>query len=688
MGGKGKRLRQREKADEKKQRQQIQMEAQGAVAGGIHHGRQSTAQNRGGLLQGGGSRGGVVGVSMWACPFCSCRNWPTRSRCNACARFRSSRAIVVNEAWRSERIPPRVAATSAENGGEPRAFGERNAVGGARGSAGSRMQPTGRVPTRFNEKSRTGCIDADGPETTRGSTRNAQELNQEEKGEERKGAEQRRRTEGGRDERDENEAPGEGRKTGDAQLPPERVFVRPPMPREALVQKLGVEEARTARLREEGASEKKLQKAEKRKEEVGEQLKAAGGKTPQSLGFQIRREEEFKKRASTAIDKGEQRIAEREQQILELQAQIELERQAQERHKQRCEAAEQRLAWLALQKAKESLPNDFLRQIRVATETVATSDRAELAPLKQVLSVLAALPQEWDISTGDTSDSSETEEWMGQDGNEERDNLEEYDQVAQEEVLVARKRFTTLQQQYNDALEQSFDNKPRAAKRAWGEDEPKPCDVQMEEEEVACLTPEQTVQFFRARLKEEQKRLERVEHAAKKEKVAVHLPCQLALAQNKAIQQPIPSSGSSSGEDAEAEGSRTRRRHGWDEDSGNDEVRMGQLSVQHLSGLQVQPIPPQELQGGGQEQHGQNQVALVRDPSSEGAARSSAVMEAEKEVRHLRRQVRERTDATIQIIMQERMQAIQDEEVQGLKRMALVRQEVDKINKRLRAKPY
>ena len=92
---------------------------------------------------------------------------------------------------------------------------------------------------------------------------------------------------------------------------------------------------------------------------------------------------------------------------------------------------------------------------------------------------------------------------MGQDGNEERDNLEEYDQFAQEEVRVARKRFTALQQQYNEALEISLDNRPRATKRAWGEDEPKPRDVEMEEEEVACLTPEQTMQFYRARLREE-----------------------------------------------------------------------------------------------------------------------------------------------------------------------------------------
>ena len=99
-------------------------------------------------------------------------------------------------------------------------------------------------------------------------------------------------------------------------------------------------------------------------------------------------------------------------------------------------------------------------------------------------------------------------------------------------------------------------------------------------------------------------------------------------------------------------------------------------------------MSPHELQGGQQVQHGQRQMSLVQTPSSEEAANRSTVMEAEEEIQDLRRQVHERTDATIQIIMQERMQAVQDEEVRGLAKMALVRQEVDKTNNRLRAKPY
>ena len=42
---------------------------------------------------------------------------------------------------------------------------------------------------------------------------------------------------------------------------------------------------------------------------------------------------------------------------------------------------------------------------------------------------------------------------MGQDGTEERESLDEFEQSAQEEVRVARKRFVALQAQYNEAQE-------------------------------------------------------------------------------------------------------------------------------------------------------------------------------------------------------------------------------------------
>ena len=665
MGGKGKRVRQREAAEEKKRQHVLREEL--ARSGGGQEGQHG--------------RGEMVATCLWVCAGCGYRNWTTRVRCNACTRGKTCNAVVVEEMWRKDRIPPGVVALSASSGhGCP--F----------------PAPTGRRPIRFNEatdqQQRQQPQQPQQPQQQQQAQQPSQQQGHQQpqpqqqpqrqhrppqQRQQQLQQQQHRQIEDDRkpDQAEQTPETATGKQDSAEKLPPERQFTRPALPREALVQKMEREEARIGHLRDRGAPAEKVHRAEARKKETGEQLRTAGGKTPQSLGFQIRREEEYKRKATAEIERGERRVAERLEQIRLLQEQIDAERALQERHTQRCEAAEQRLAWLAMQKAKESLPECFLQRVSAAAQLVASSEREEFAPLKELFAVLLASPQGWDITTGDTSEDSdgyETEEWMGHDGREVREDIGEFEEAAQQEVIDARDKVSCLQAQYKEALDRAFEGRPRAAKRALGDDQPKASDIDMEEEQVATLGPEQTVQFYRDRLREEQARLDRVEQAARKEKVLV-LP--------QGPQQG--SSGSSSigggsgnrfeeaGQQKRSEELPAQMRNLAHSKRAPQESQQSNLQQQDLQALQLQmlaqqlpPSPPAER-------------ALALE---EGARQT--LMGAEEEIQMARQQIRERTEATMQILLQERMQVQQELELQGIKKMEVVRREAAKIAERVK----
>ena len=109
-----------------------------------------------------------------------------------------------------------------------------------------------------------------------------------------------------------------GEETKEDALPPERSFECPAEPRAALAQKLQAQETKKKQLREAGAGEKRLERAEKRRQEVHQQLQVPGGRSAQTLGLQTRGEEENKRKAVEAIQRSQPRMDEREGQIQEL----------------------------------------------------------------------------------------------------------------------------------------------------------------------------------------------------------------------------------------------------------------------------------------------------------------------------------------------------------------------------------
>ena len=181
-----------------------------------------------------------------------------------------------------------------------------------------------------------------------------------------------------------------------------------------------------------------------------------------------------------------------EQEKKEYQGEIEVLRQkndeiqaVQERHKQRQQVAEARLAYLAAQKAKESLPTPYIQRVQAAAKIVAASEDPVLQPLKELLAVLEGQEgaEQFNIGTEGSSsdpgedgseDSNSTQEQMGRTGGEEDEGYDAFEDEARAEIACARARLAATQKLYNSALESALEaTKLRATKRRSGEDGPK-----------------------------------------------------------------------------------------------------------------------------------------------------------------------------------------------------------------------
>ena len=597
----------------------------------------------------------LVRVEQWKCGHCSYANWATRGRCNVCNRGRAVDAEVVEEWWDKTRIPPGVAATSARTHSVGEAGPVQRKVPGSQAVEGGKGgKATGRVPERFVEhKERPG----------KGAGGQARRPKAENEG----------KPSGGKGEGAASRANKDG-KTEETQLPPERKFVLPALPRETLAQKLQSEEARAISLREHGAAEKKIQKAEGRKKEVEDQLKEAGGKSYQSLGYQIRREEEYKKKAQAAIGRAEERIRERQLQIHQLQEQIEQEQELQQRHQQRHDVAEQRLAWLAMQKARESMPDAYVERLRAAKGALAAIRGEELAPVREFLAMLVPPPHDFDMAEDDTSSSSDsTAFWMDQEGREERGDMEEYEEAAQAEVRGARERLEALQQQYQEALENALQKKPKAPKRTAGGEETKQEDEGMDEEQIETLGPEQTVDLYRQKLKEERKRVDSIEEAAKKERIPV-----------VQVGRPGPAlHGDGAKEDGGSVGGdgQVQRSHDGSQTQGDKEKETGQeIAVRrgHKEGSSAQPLGQAVVQ---QQLQVRGETRRERKKGWEPEGKE----EMEEEMRAVRSRIEGNMETNAEILMQERMQKQQEEELREVAKLAVARKAAEAIAERLRA---
>ena len=315
-------------------------------------------------------------------------------------------------------------------------------------------------------------------------------------------------------------------------LPPERTFDLPPAPRQALAELTKAQEEKLAKLRLEGASASRLQKAEQRKKSLEEQLRAAGGKSSQSLGHQIRREEENKEKAEASIRRIDKENEEYEEQVKDIYKKVEENLRARERFMQRRTVAEKRLSYLVAQKTKESFPTQFMQRIREATAIIAASEDEALLPVKEFLAVLVASPEGHYVGSESSADESQggqdsdaTEEIMGRTGLEDPGGYEEFEEERRSEITERRRRLAMLQAKYQKELDEALESQEGAkgVKRGYDEDEAKEKpDERMEgEKETKGLTPWQVVEANRPRIKKEADELRQLESDSAKEVVPV-----------------------------------------------------------------------------------------------------------------------------------------------------------------------
>ena len=304
---------------------------------------------------------------------------------------------------------------------------------------------------------------------------------------------------------------------GSNKLPPEREFVRPAKTREAMVREADVLDKRLAELEAGAGNTRTVARLQKEKEDLEKSIKVAGGKTKRTLLFSIKNEEEHQARSEKAIERCRTRIKERELQIQEIQEGIRQDTTLLERHQQREQASVQRLAFLAVQKVGESLPTEFLEKVRMAATIIKGAADNRLEPIEELLAAMLPSHEEYNIGA---DDAASTVAGMDERARQDEDDIDVYDQEHRQEISFARGRLAEAQRQLEQALDWSLRGKQ--VKRKNGEDEPKTQrDEEMPEEEVATLTPEQTADFFRQRIKEAEKELRELENSGQKEVVPV-----------------------------------------------------------------------------------------------------------------------------------------------------------------------
>ena len=476
-------------------------------------------------------RNAKVPIRMWQCAGCRYHNWPTRNSCRLCEAKKVEGALLVEELWNRSLVPTDCLAGNARAGGDGGCISTGSGPkGSGKVGTGKAAQPTGRsvLPSGRGEgreggglgdprRGSPGVLDGGKGRKRKGSALGtAASENARTGGRDGKGGVREKGvSEGARVEG--KKGKGEGGEGGGVMLPPEREFVRPAKTRESLVREVEAIEHRMAATAARDGTAGAVAQLQKEKEELEKSMRVAGGKTKRTLLFGIKNEEELQERSDRAIERCRARIREREEQIKEIQEGIRQDTILLERHKQRGQVAAQRLAFLTVQKVGESLLVDFIEKVRVAATVIKGSNDDRLQALEDFLE--AMLPSTQSFHIGE-DDGNSTVAGMDAGGRQDEEDIDLFDEERRQEIVVARARLAEEQRRLEQAIDGAFKNKQ--CKRRCGEDQSKEArDEEMLEEDVAALTPEQAADLFRQRIKEAEAHLHQLERSGRKEIIPV-----------------------------------------------------------------------------------------------------------------------------------------------------------------------
>ncbi len=320
-------------------------------------------------------------------------------------------------------------------------------------------------------------------------------------------------------------------------LPPPRQVVLPTMPREAIIQRAGMANARLEEAKQQGASPRKIERAEQKARVWAEQVRQAGGLTPKSLGFSIKGEEQKVEKAARGYERVQKEISDTLEEIDRLQDHVRKLQFALERFDQRREAAGRKLAYLSVQKAAESLPLETLNKFRSLSSALAARADPEMEPVREVLALMVGPSVDAEIATGQTtsddSDGDTTDlEVLGLDGDGE--NIRNSDDEADDrmldvewdhfdagnvqEIIEARREFIEARREMREALAAASRSRAGIGGGRPGEGRDEDQD-EGDQETVAYLTSSQIRERFRPRLDELSQRIDHLKALAAKERI-------------------------------------------------------------------------------------------------------------------------------------------------------------------------
>ncbi len=162
-------------------------------------------------------------------------------------------------------------------------------------------------------------------------------------------------------------------------------FEVPPLTRLQLVERVGNLEGRVGKLREDQASPRIVQRAEKRLEEAKKLMRQAGGATEKRMLFSIMGEDDRIRKLQAAAARSDAAIEEAQRQICKLQKRVENLRIGRQATERRLENAREKRAYLSAQNAAEAIPAERTTRVHQALSDILSSAAPSLAPQAAVV---------------------------------------------------------------------------------------------------------------------------------------------------------------------------------------------------------------------------------------------------------------------------------------------------------------
>ncbi len=218
---------------------------------------------------------------------------------------------------------------------------------------------------------------------------------------------------GSTNEEDEEDVNDEDKKARE----PVRPYQPPPMPRLLCVRQAEQLQKRLEAMQQKGSRPQLLQKAERRLEDARRLVREAGGPTERRLVFSILQEETRERKLREALPRADQEVADRAAQVLEAQKALEEAKKKKIDLETRWRNSKARAAFLASEKAAETLPQEQTAAVHEALQAIlvgappAMQAQARLVSeyFRSVAPLPARLPEEtfYELSDGDTQDESQ-----------------------------------------------------------------------------------------------------------------------------------------------------------------------------------------------------------------------------------------------------------------------------------------